>query len=50
LREKSGSSVQEVKEFARHKNLNTTMIYAHNIERIGEEVPERRIEQLLKVA
>lgn len=29
----SGCSLQEVQQFARHKSINTTQIYAHNIER-----------------
>lgn len=29
----AGASVQEVQTMARHSNINTTMIYAHNIER-----------------
>lgn len=29
----SGNSLQEVQQFARHTNINTTMIYAHNLER-----------------
>ena len=29
----SGASLQEVQEMARHQNINTTMIYAHNLNR-----------------
>lgn len=29
----SGNSLQEVQQFARHTNINTTMIYAHNLEK-----------------
>ena len=29
----AGNSLQEVQQFARHKNITTTQIYAHNIER-----------------
>lgn len=28
----NGATVQEAQQFARHKSLNTTMIYAHNLE------------------
>jgi len=42
----AGASVQEAQALARHKNINTTMIYAHNINRIAN-APERRIESLL---
>lgn len=30
---KNGESLQEVQQFARHTNINTTLIYAHNLER-----------------
>lgn len=30
-----GESLQEVKEFARHENIATTLIYAHNLEKIN---------------
>lgn len=30
---KSGATLQEVQQFARHTNINTTLIYAHNLER-----------------
>lgn len=42
-----GATIQEAKELARHENINTTMIYAHNIERI-ENAPERFVEKYLK--
>lgn len=29
----NGNSLQEVQQFARHTNINTTMIYAHNLEK-----------------
>lgn len=31
---KGGATVQEAQTMARHKSINTTMIYAHNIERL----------------
>ena len=30
---KAGESLQEVQQFARHSNINTTLIYAHNLEK-----------------
>lgn len=41
-----GSSLQEVQAFARHTNLNTTLIYAHNMNRM-ENAAERKIEAVL---
>lgn len=45
----AGASIQEAQGMARHSNINTTLIYAHNIDRIGK-APERRIETLLAVS
>ncbi len=28
-----GNTIQEVQQFARHSNINTTLVYAHNLER-----------------
>jgi integrase/recombinase XerD len=44
----AGASIQEAQALGRHSNINTTMIYAHNINRI-ENAPERKIEKLLKI-
>lgn len=41
-----GATIQEAQSMARHKNINTTLIYAHNINRI-KQAPERRIDDLL---
>ncbi|NCB31485.1 MAG: integrase [Clostridia bacterium] len=41
-----GASIQEAQHMARHANVNTTMIYAHNIDRIAKAA-ERRIDSLL---
>jgi integrase/recombinase XerC/integrase/recombinase XerD len=41
-----GASVQEASTFARHSSINTTMIYAHNVDRIAS-APERKIDALL---
>lgn len=30
----NGNSLQETKEFARHSNINTTLVYAHNLDRL----------------
>lgn len=35
-----GNTVQEVQQFARHSNINTTMIYAHNLERANNKCEE----------
>ncbi|MBK7141481.1 MAG: tyrosine-type recombinase/integrase [bacterium] len=42
-----GASPQEAQAMARHSSIETTMIYAHNIDRIAH-APERRIAALLK--
>lgn len=41
-----GATIQEAQRFARHSNINTTLIYAHNIDRIGK-APERKIDAML---
>lgn len=41
-----GATIQEAQSMARHKNINTTLIYAHNINRI-KQAPERLIDNLL---
>ncbi|PKM60721.1 MAG: integrase [Firmicutes bacterium HGW-Firmicutes-4] len=43
----AGASIQETQGMARHTNINTTMIYAHNINRI-KNAPERKIDELLR--
>lgn len=43
-----GATIQEAQSMARHKNINTTLIYAHNINRI-KQAPERRIDSLLSL-
>ncbi|MBD3183546.1 tyrosine-type recombinase/integrase [Candidatus Poribacteria bacterium] len=42
----SGASLQETQAMARHSNINTTMVYAHNINRISS-APERKIDAYL---
>jgi integrase/recombinase XerD len=44
----AGASIQEAKDLARHTNINTTMIYAHNINRV-KNAPERKIDKLLAI-
>jgi len=44
----AGASVQEAQQLARHSDINTTMIYAHNIER-SAGVPEKKIDDILKI-
>lgn len=44
---KGGATLQETKELARHSDINTTLIYSHNIDRV-ENAPERYIESYLK--
>ena len=43
----AGATIQEAQSMARYSNINTTMIYAHNINRI-KNAPERKIDALLK--
>lgn len=31
-----GEDLQSVQQFARHGNLNTTMVYAHNLKRAND--------------
>jgi site-specific recombinase XerD len=42
----AGVSVQATQKMARHKDINTTLRYAHNIDRI-KNAPERRIDAYL---
>jgi integrase/recombinase XerC/integrase/recombinase XerD len=41
-----GATLQEAQAMARHRNINTTMIYAHNIDRINK-ASERKIDMVL---
>lgn len=43
---KGGATIQEAQAFARHSNINTTMVYAHNVNRI-ENAAERKIDRVL---
>ncbi len=42
----AGATIQEAQALGRHANINTTMIYAHNINRI-DNAPETKIDQIL---
>jgi integrase/recombinase XerC/integrase/recombinase XerD len=42
----AGATLQEAQIMARHANINTTLIYAHNIDRV-RRAPERKIDTLL---
>lgn len=42
-----GASLQQAQALARHLNINTTLIYSHNIDRVNN-APEFAIEDLLK--
>ena len=41
-----GASIQEAQILARHADINTTLVYAHNINRVTN-APERRIDTML---
>lgn len=41
-----GATIQEAQQLARHADVNTTLIYAHNLNRAAG-VPEKKIEKLL---
>lgn len=42
-----GASLQQTSGFARHSSIDTTMVYAHNIDRVSETCPERKIDAVL---
>ena len=42
----AGASLQEVKLMARHSNINTTLVYSHNIDRVAN-APERKIDEYM---
>lgn len=43
----AGATAQEARALARHSDINTTLIYAHNINRI-DNAPEKKIDILLE--
>ena len=46
----AGVSLQEVQAFARHSNLNTTMIYAHDVNRLKSQVEGKIAHELFAAA
>jgi len=42
-----GATIQEAQALGRHADINTTLIYAHNINRIAQ-APERKIDAILR--
>jgi len=44
-----GATIQEAKVLGRHADINTTLIYAHNIDRIAQ-APERKVDAILAEA
>ena len=42
----AGATPQEARAMARHADINTTLIYAHNINRIAQ-APEKKIDEFL---
>ena len=44
-----GATVQEVQQLARHSSINTTMLYAHNLERL-EGAGERAVDSIIHKA
>lgn len=44
-----GASLQDAQAMARHSNVNTTMIYAHNLDRVGNAA-ELKVSQLLSAS
>ena len=45
----SGATLQEAQVLGRHSDINTTLVYAHNINRVAN-APERKIDKLLAEA
>lgn len=43
----AGATPQEARVMARHADINTTLIYAHNINRI-KQAPEKKIDEILE--
>jgi integrase/recombinase XerD len=42
----AGASIQEAQALGRHANINTTLVYSHNLDRL-KNAPERLIDKLL---
>jgi integrase/recombinase XerC/integrase/recombinase XerD len=45
----SGATLQEAQALARHSDINTTLIYSHNISRL-QNAPERGIDRMIREA
>lgn len=43
----AGATPQEARSMARHADINTTLIYAHNINRL-KDAPEKKIDEILE--
>ena len=43
----AGATPQEARTMARHADINTTLVYAHNINRI-KQAPEKKIDEILE--
>lgn len=43
----AGAGLQETQALARHTNINTTMIYSHNLNRLSDSNAETKLESLL---
>lgn len=43
-----GADIQKAQAMARHRNIATTQIYAHNLERLDEDNAENSIQRLLR--
>lgn len=43
----AGATPQEARAMARHADINTTLVYAHNINRI-KQAPEKKIDEILE--
>jgi len=43
----AGATPQEARAMARHADINTTLVYAHNINRI-QQAPEKKIDEILE--
>jgi site-specific recombinase XerD len=42
-----GASLQEARELARHSNINTTMIYSQNLDKLSDNSPVYKISKIL---
>jgi site-specific recombinase XerD len=47
-RKYGGSTAEELQVFARHRHLSVTIAYCHNVDRIGKNAPEFKIDNILR--